>query len=236
MAEGRLLGEAYGDFQDIRRKFYDERSRIFEEMDMDPEDEPLEGTRDHWMWSYRQLFDQALDKKGEFDHETFAVLLATLKDDWRTSGQGDAWEYVQDQQHLIEMKYPKKIKDMSEHIRKISDSGWWDIADPVNVKPAMIERYPSLSGYMNELNTFLDTDKVHWEDLTTGSSRKNQIYRSIEKMRSAVVGPSGKIGKQKEAFLLQNPDIGDLLDLYGFSAPGKQYRERNRQMQLLVAP
>ena len=236
MAEGRLLGEAYGDFQDIRRKFYDERSRIFEEMDMDPEDEPLEGTRDHWMWSYRQLFDQALDKKGEFDHETFAVLLATLKDDWRTSGQGDAWEYVQDQQHLIEMKYPKKIKDMSEHIRKISDSGWWDIADPVNVKPAMIERYPSLSGYMNELNTFLDTDKVHWEDLTTGSSRKNQIYRSIEKMRSAVVGPSGKIGKQKEAFLLQNPDIGNLLDLYGFSAPGKQYRERNRQMQLLVAP
>ena len=229
MDEDRLLGEAYGEFQDLRKKFYDERSRVFDQMDIDPEDEPLEGTRHHWMWSYRQLFDDSLDGKGEFDHETFGVLLARLKEQWRNDGQDDAWAYVQDQQHLIELKYPDKIQQMSRDIRDISDSGWWDIADPVNVKPAMLDRYPSLSGYTTELNKFLNTDKVHWEDLTTGNTRKSQIYSAIEKMRATVVGPSGSIGKNKEVFLIQNPRIGELLDLYGFSAPGKALRERDRQ-------
>jgi hypothetical protein len=229
MKAGRGKSEAYSRFQEIRKKYYEERSNLFDEMDMPDAEEPEEGTKEHWLWGYRKLFDESV-VDGEFDHEVFGELLQSLRKRWSDDGHNEAWDYVQDQQHLIEMKYPDNVQKMSEDIRKISSSGWWDIADPTNVKPAIMQAFPSIRQYEDQVDYFLATEKIYWDDLTEGRGKYAPIYKTIERMRELIVGTGGVIGAQKQAFLMQNRDIAYLLDDYGFSAPGRSRRDAVRQL------
>ena len=241
--------DAYSSFKTLRDAYYNDRSLVYKQMEMDPEDEPEDITSaDHAMWEYRQLFDKATVKeingkpvdynRWRFDGEKFGQLTSELRGRWQSEGQTvqapdgrvmDKWDYVRDQQNLIEEKYPKEVKDMTQDMRAISDSGWWDILDPDNVQPFMA----AYTGgrFLEEIREYLEAPEPLRDDLLRGG-QKMSVYRFLDNIYKEITdinvlsGTGGTLGIQRMRFIQENPSIANLLYEYGFEFPGKTLRQR----------
>ena len=160
LLEAGEYATAWERFKPLRDHYYSENSRIFREIDIDEKEEPEDiGSNEHHMWRYRQLFDQSTTTTPggyvEFDIENFGVLLEGLKKEWINEGHDTAWDYVKEQQRLIEKKYPEPVQDMVDEIRTLSDRGWWKQLDTSVLLP-LLERAPGLEGKSDQIEKNLN--------------------------------------------------------------------------------
>ena len=231
--------QAWEEFKVLRERFYTERSRIFREIDIDEKEEPEDiGSNEHHMWRYRQLFDQATTTTPggyvEFDVEHFGDLLEGLKEQWLNEGHDTAWDYVKQQQRLIEMKYPHddddpnttSVKDMVEEIRLLSDRGWWKHLDTSVLLP-LLRQAPGLEGKSVQIEEYLNGSRNQRADLLRKS---NATYQPIENWYNRITDSKyGIVGRSRHDFIWaqENTDLRDILYKYNFNFPDKSVHEQN---------
>jgi len=207
------------------KQYFEEKSRLMNELDIEPKEEPKDRTsQEHARWEYQKIVNEAVQKtevKGDpleekhwtFDFDKYEESIRAFREKLTSEGRGEQWDYIQSQRNLIRRRYSEEAQAILSDMEEINTTEIEvpDTSSPISDDEFMMKKtdWWSLMDKENFLKHFILIANKKW-----GENEKFANKAQLSKYMDAVEDYLEISSDDKDGFIQAQSDVKMYTDIH----------------------